>query len=245
MDIGSVVGGIIGGLSGVPGGSALGGMIGGQFGGFGEPSGFGPGEGPGGSLGGAAADGSFGGAGGFGDPAPGPDGPGGMTPYNPSLLGQAIPGQSPAGGGSIADQIFNLTSSLRGNYIDQLTDFTEGNFNIATNPMWSGGRAAIEDQYNVARNNILGGMPTGGELNEALTNVDIGRAKSLTELISNIETDMMNKTYQAAFGAVPSSIGAQTSSANQAASIQAQEEASDNAMMMQIGVGLASLFSDK
>ena len=255
--IGTGLGGLIGGLSGIPGGSALGGLIGGQIGanGFGGNSpggGLGPGPGFGdGDVGemGAPVGGGFGGFGGPDGGGPAYDGQ-----YYPSQFGGQLVQPGPdmamypggyAGGGSIADQIFNLTSKLRGNYVGQLNDFSEGNFDISKNPMWSGGKSAIEDQYNVARDNVIGNMPTGGELNESLTNVDIGRAKGLTELISNIENDMMNKSYQAAFGTVPSSISSQTSTANQNALLQAQEDANDNQMMMQIGTGLAGLFSDK
>jgi len=168
-----------------------------------------------------------------------------------------------AGSGSISDQIMNMTSNLRKNYVGGLEDFTQGNFNIADHPMWAGGRSAIGDQYQVAKDNIIGNTPTGGSLNESLGNLEGARAKDLTGLISQIQQDMLNRTQQTAFGTVPSAISAQsnlannqTSLANNAATqyganyrqselMDTQEEAANNAMMMETGIALAGMFSDK
>ena len=168
-----------------------------------------------------------------------------------------------AGSGSISDQIMNMTSNLRKNYVGGLEDFTQGNFNIADHPMWAGGRSAIGDQYQVAKDNIIGNTPTGGSLNESLGNLEGARAKDLTGLISQIQQDMLNRTQQTAFGTVPSAISAQTSLAGNQTSLannaaaqyganyrqselmDAQEEAANNAMMMETGIALAGMFSDK
>jgi len=244
--IGQGLGGALGSLAGGPLagalGSALGGMIGGSFG---SGSGFG-------GFGGFGGEGSGSGFGGLGGPGGSGPGFGGSGPWfggSGSGFGGSGGGQSPVPIGSIADQIFALTSKLRGNFVGSLEDFSSGDFDFASHPMFDSEKSAIEDQFANARDNILGNIPEGGSLIDSLSNLETGKAKSLTDVISNIQQDMFNKTQQAAFGMVPSSISAQTSTNNRNsllnANKQAQEDAQDNANMMGAGVFLSSILSDK
>jgi len=107
---------------------------------------------------------------------------------------------------------------------------------------FSGLRAPIESQYGVARENILGTMPEGGGLNEALTGVETARAQGLSDLATNLYMDQLSKMYGAVFGAPQQSMAGLGSAAQSYAQRQgAQLQA--NQMPWQIAGNLMSPFA--
>ena len=77
---------------------------------------------------------------------------------------------------------------------------------------YRGARPGYEDQYQIARQNVLGSMPRGGGLTDALASVELGRARDISGLgaqmeqqrqatIMGIIEDMMSKAYGYAMGA--------------------------------------------
>ena len=128
---------------------------------------------------------------------------------------------------AIAQQMFKESTPIREPLFADLTDFLGGGFDIGESPMWSPGKAAIEDQYQIARENILANLPVGGQLNEQLANLDIGRASSLTDLIGQIQQDMYNKAYGVATQTPQTSIAGLLGSGNIATQAQHAQMAAD------------------
>lgn len=141
---------------------------------------------------------------------------------------------------NIALDQYNRTIPMRSNLIKELTNVSKGNYDPTASPVFAPifaqGKQGIEGQYGVAKENILANLPRGGAQVQALTNLEMGRAEqagSLPALISqDIMTDMLNKTYGAAFntpqqsmsglGTAASSFGQRQS---QAMAANAQEQA--------------------
>jgi len=73
--------------------------------------------------------------------------------------------------------------------------------------MWDPSKSALESQYGRARENVLGNMPSGGALQQQLTNLEMGRAQGLGDISKSIAEDEYNKIYSAAMGAPQVSIG--------------------------------------
>jgi len=141
----------------------------------------------------------------------------------------------------IAQQLFTESTPIRTGIIDQLTNFTGGNFDIGTSPMWAGGKNAIENQYGVARENIIGNTATGGAMYQGLNDLEATRAGSFTDLISNIQNDMFNKSYGIATNTPQTSMQGLLGSANastNAMQAQAQADAGKSQMMGGLGQGL-------
>lgn len=140
----------------------------------------------------------------------------------------------------MANELYGQTSGMRGNLINELTKITTGKYKPWKSPMWnpiySQAKTGIEDQYGVARENIISTMPRGGVQLGQLGNLEMGRAEqasALPAMISkDIISDMMSKAYGAAFGAPQQSMAglgtaAGTYGGRQAAAMsqQAQEDA--------------------
>ncbi len=114
---------------------------------------------------------------------------------------------------NIASQLFTESTGLRRAGIDEigrslvagipptLLDQTlvDARSTIAELPtgIYARGREELEDQYNVARENVLSRIPTrGGELNERLTDLESARAGA----VGRLETDISAQEQQQRLG---------------------------------------------
>jgi hypothetical protein len=121
------------------------------------------------------------------------------------------------------------TAGLRSGVTNQLQKFISGNFDVTGTPVYAAGKGQAEDQYGIARQNLLSSMSSGGALNQSMGDLEGSRARTLADLASQIATDMYSKAYGEALGSPQSSfqgmIGAgQTESPvlqSQAAKVQA------------------------
>lgn len=73
----------------------------------------------------------------------------------------------------------------------------------AFSPLYNMARTGLEDQYSVAKENILSSLPRGGGMARQLGNLETGRAKDVGSLQSQISapiiSDLYNKAYNAGF----------------------------------------------
>lgn len=108
-------------------------------------------------------------------------------------------------------------------------------------PVFAPAREALESQFKVARENVIGTTPArGGQLNQALIDLEQNRAKAVAGVESDLAMKMFDTGAQIGFGAVP----AGTSGLSQAvqglsglAQAQAQQETGK-------GAGMGGLFGN-
>lgn len=152
----------------------------------------------------------------------------------------AAPGASPYESvlAQIAQDTYSQTDPLRQGFLQQMSSLLDGSFDpqktAAYAPMYAAARSGPEAQYNVAKENILGGTARGGGQTSALSGIEKARASDVGEipgvLSSQITQDLLSKAYGTAFGAPQQSMaglgsaagtfGNRMSMAQQAASAQ-------------------------
>jgi hypothetical protein len=137
----------------------------------------------------------------------------------------------------MSTKLWKHTEGMRGNISQQLTDFTAGDYDVTSNPMFAPGKAATEDIYARSRENIMETMPAGGTMETQLSGLEHARARGLTDTISGIQQDMYNKAYGAGYGTPQTSIAG----ANQSANSMMQMVAAQNAAAGQNAAGIGSM----
>jgi len=105
-------------------------------------------------------------------------------------------------GAQMAKQLFGETQPSRESFYQTWENMMAGNLPGGAFPqMYQATRMPIESQYDVARQNVLEQIPAGGQLDEALANVELARSQGLQEVIANLYGDELTRMYGAAFGA--------------------------------------------
>ena len=102
------------------------------------------------------------------------------------------------------------TEGIRNPLIQLLTEVAGGSFDPTTsatfNPLFATAKKGVEDQFNVAKKNIMANLPVGGALNDALAELEMERAGhsgSLTSSIStNILDNLLSEAFTTGFGAI-------------------------------------------
>jgi hypothetical protein len=168
-----------------------------------------------------------------------------------------------------ASSLWGQTEPIRQSFAeDYFTPFLKGNYKPETMPgfapLYDIGRTGIEDQYNVAKQNIEASTPRGGAMTNALSNLEYNRAKSAgslgSQISSNLISDLWNKAYNTGWVTAPSqAITGQSTAAQlyqdalktnaaanmQAQQLMAQQEMSSNAGKSSgagmLGTGLGSM----
>lgn len=157
-----------------------------------------------------------------------------------SALGKGGGGKGGGGSGSekalsrIAQEMYTGTAPIRGPLIEELTQAVGPGYDPATSPMFDPLKRGLEGQYGTAREGILAGLPAGGVQQEALANLETGRAQSLSDMMAQIQSDMLNRAYGAAFQAP----GQAMTGLAQAGQLGAQRQAGTQGMLGQLGMGL-------
>ena len=110
-------------------------------------------------------------------------------------------GSTPSGSAqaNIANQLWSTTQPVRSNLLDTMTDATSGNFNMADYPAFAPLKQNAETQYGNAQENIMGMMPQGGQLYDALAQNENARAGAMTNMGGDIFQQIMNQAQQASF----------------------------------------------
>lgn len=138
---------------------------------------------------------------------------------------------------SLPRELWENTAGIRGNITDMLENFTSGNFDLATSPMFAGGKADIESAYRTSKEDLLANVPAGGSLNAELANLAEGRALGMTDLISGIQNDLLKMAYGAGYGTPGQVFGGM----NQATGNLSNYMAMQQAMAGQNAQGIGSL----
>lgn len=110
---------------------------------------------------------------------------------------------------AIAKELYAETTPMRKDLLGEMGKVAGGDYDPTQSslyaPMFAQGKQSVEDQYGIAKENILANIPRGGAQVQGLTDLEMGRAEqasSLPAMISqDIMTDMLNKTYGTAFAA--------------------------------------------
>lgn len=139
----------------------------------------------------------------------------------------------------IQRDLYNRTSGIRTNVLDELTNASMGGWNPSESPMWGPARGVIEDQYGVAKDNIMANLPKGGQLNEGLMDLDTSRARSLGDLAGQIGSDYWNKSYGLASGVPQQASSTLGMLGSQQMQAEAQATAGKAGMMGDLGLAAA------
>lgn len=138
---------------------------------------------------------------------------------------------------SLPRELWTTTAGIRGDVTQMLKDFTSGDFDLSTSPMYAGGKANIEDAYRTSKEDLLANVPAGGSLNAELANLAEGRAMNMTDLISGIQNDLLKMAYGAGYGTPGQVFGGM----NQATGNLSNYMAMQQAMAGQNAQGIGSL----
>ena len=145
----------------------------------------------------------------------------------------------------MAEDYFERTKPLRKDMVRNYEGFMEGGYDVSQNPVWGSSRGVMEDQYDVARENVISNTPKGGALNEGLTDVEMGRARSLGDLSAQISQDEYNKAYGMATGSPQVSMGTMASLAGSQAMANSQQSAGKMGALGDIGMGAGMYMGSK
>ena len=104
----------------------------------------------------------------------------------------------------IAKEMYGITTPLRTGQLGDWSALAESGYDPRTLPQYGGmynlARPGLENQYDIAKQNVLGSVPQGGGLTSALTNLERGRAETVGGLSGQIGTDLLNQELQKKFG---------------------------------------------
>jgi hypothetical protein len=152
---------------------------------------------------------------------------------------------------AMAKDLYDSTGSIRNPLIDRYSEFIQGGMDPTANPIFSPAftnmKRANEEQYGIARQNILDTLPQGGMLQNQLGNLEMQRAQGmeggLNDLVQRIIGDEYGKAYGMATGAPQQASqlyqGAQ-GGYNMQGMMGAQQASQNMALLSDLGMGLAT-----
>ncbi|MHC4266541.1 MAG: hypothetical protein ACYSUK_11510, partial [Planctomycetota bacterium] len=145
----------------------------------------------------------------------------------------------------ISRQMWNRAKPISTEYANRANRFMRGKLNPTASPMYASGRMGIEDQYDVARDQMISNLPVGGGLYSNLGDLEVDRANALTGLEGRIAQDDYNKAYGFATGVPQSSASSLTTLAGTQAEAAAQETAAKYGALGDIGAGAGTMYGMK
>ena len=98
--------------------------------------------------------------------------------------------------GKKADQWWNQTAGLRNGLVDRLTQFMQGGFDPTASSQYAAGKQGVDNQYNIAKDEIFSTMAPGGGLQEMMANLSTSKSQNMVQLIAQIVQDEYNKAFQ-------------------------------------------------
>jgi len=116
-------------------------------------------------------------------------------------------------------------------------------FDVTASPMWDPTKMQAERSFDVAMDNILSQLAVGGGMNEAITDLNIGKASTLTSLAGQIAQDEYNKIYGLAAGAPQTTLGGLGGASSAMASLAGQQAQASSMESAGKAGGLGSLGS--
>lgn len=140
-------------------------------------------------------------------------------------------------------ELWQTTGGIRSDITGMLEDFTSGQSDISEHPMFAGGKADVESAYNVGKENLLANVPTGGSLNAELANLEQGRAMGMTDLVSNIQDDLLKMAYGAGYGTPGQVFGGMNQATGNLSNYMAMQQAMAGQNAQGIGALIGALVS--
>lgn len=141
----------------------------------------------------------------------------------------------------IADDIWDNVRPLNRDFTKQFRNFMSGGYDPMQNPVYQAGRNAMEDQFQVAQDQIIANMAPGGAMDAGLNDLYTGRARGIGELAAQVAQDEYNKAYGMATMSPQQSLSSLGQLAGQQAMSNAQQQAGKYGMMGDIGQGAGML----
>ena len=126
-----------------------------------------------------------------------------MPPYGSGTPPKIAPAP-PSPESTLADisrSLFESTDPLRQSLISQSTNFLNSGMDPMSTPEFSAIRSYADQQSKQAKDSILETLPSGGSLLDKLADVDIGKARTLTDASAGIYSDNLNRATSLAMGA--------------------------------------------
>lgn len=147
---------------------------------------------------------------------------------------------------NILNQLYQETTPIRQNLISRGTNFLspQGGYDYTQSPAWGPAKLAAERNYQTARNDILGNLPRGGALQDALAQNTMAKADTLTRAAGQIGLDELNRVTGMAGGGYQSATGL-SGLASQQAATNAQQNAAKSGAMGDIGLGAGMILASK
>jgi hypothetical protein len=102
--------------------------------------------------------------------------------------------------GNTAQDLIKQTDPLRKALIGQSSDFLTGGMDPTATPEYSAIRSFADQQARQAKDSILETMPSGGTLLDKLADVDIGKARTLTDASASIYGGNLDRAFSLATG---------------------------------------------
>jgi hypothetical protein len=145
----------------------------------------------------------------------------------------------------IANNLFEQTYPIRQSLVGQSTDFLKGGMNPMETPEYAAIRQYADQQANTAKDSILETMPNGGTLLDKLADVDIGKARTLTDASAGIYGDNLSRAMTLATGSTQAAIGARAGADQLKAAREAADAQRDSATKMAVGEGIGGIAGGK
>lgn len=143
----------------------------------------------------------------------------------------------------IAEQLFTQTDPIRRKLIDRSQVYLSGG--IDESPTFQAYRAESDPFYARAKENIIQSTPEGGGLTQALTNLEMDRARGLTTARGGIDEQERNLAVLLGTGTLPQTMqGLGAASAAQAQNLLAAQQR-EGQIAAAIGEGVGTMAGGK
>jgi hypothetical protein len=151
----------------------------------------------------------------------------------------------------MAQDMYNSSKPIRDPLIQRYSDFVGGNLDPTANPIYNPAftnmKRANEEQYGIARQNLLDTLPTGGVLQSQLGNLEMQRAQGMEGGLNDLVQRIIGDEYGKAYGMATNSPqiagqlyqGAQ-SGYNTMGMMGSNQAVMNTALLGDIGMGLAT-----
>lgn len=146
----------------------------------------------------------------------------------------------------MAKDYYDQTAGLRSGAISRLTNFMQGNYDPTASALYAPIKNTAEQAFNTSMTGLMSKLPSGGALEEGISNLYATKANTLSNLIGSIVQDEYAKAFAMAQG-TPSAASSLLQSSGAGSSIinalaqQTGAGAQTASNIGQTGAGIASL----
>lgn len=141
--------------------------------------------------------------------------------------------------GFLMEQTNPVFSGLSNRY----QNFLNGNLNVTGMPQYAALKDSVEQQYGQAKNNLLENIQPGGNLTNALSGLERGRASTMVQGVGDLSNQEMARAFGFATGQTPVALGGLNSAYNAASYNSAAAGAQQGAANRQLGSAIGNYLS--